>query len=205
MPQEDGSIITLNTATRVAIAFSPRRRDVQLIEGEAFFDVAKNPSRPFIVEAGGTRVRAVGTSFVVRRLKDQPLQVVVREGVVEVTLDLPEGAPVKLAANMTATAFAATPFNAPQVVTAEASSAEVDRRLAWREGRLEFEGETLQRAADEFARYSDIRIVIDDPGIGRELVTGWFACADPVGFARAAASALDLRAEIGKGEVTLTR
>jgi len=62
--------------------------------------------------------------------------------------------------------------------------------LAWKDGRLAFEGETLAQAASEFARYSDTRIVIDDPALAHEAITGLYQSNDPVGFARAAALAL---------------
>lgn len=195
---EDGSAVTLNTASRIRVAFADTRRTVTLEEGEALFDVAKDPARPFIVEAGGTSVRAVGTSFSVKRLNDAPVEVLVREGIVEVAQPATPR-PVRMTANM-------------RIVTSHAvaqpvaiAQTEVDREIAWRSGRIAFEGEPLAQAAAAFGRYSDTRIIIEDPGIGREEITGLFASNDPVTFAKAAAASLELKATIGPGEVRLSR
>jgi transmembrane sensor len=89
----------------------------------------------------------------------------------------------------------------PQPVAPEA----VTRELAWREGKLAFEGESLKQAADAFARYSDTRIQIQDPGLAREPVTGLFAANDPVGFSRAIARVFDAKLERDGDDVVLTR
>lgn len=195
---EDGSVVTLNTASRIRVAFADARRTVTLEEGEALFDVARDPARPFVVEAGGTSVRAVGTSFSVKRLSDAPVEVLVREGVVEVGQPA-TARPVRMTANMRIVTgrAAARPI--------EITGNEVDREIAWRSGRIAFEGEPLAQAAAAFGRYSDTRIIIEDPGIGREEITGLFASNDPVTFARAAAASLELKATVGPGEVRLSR
>lgn len=197
---EDGSIVTLNTASRIRVAFTDRRRTVTLEEGEALFDVAKNPQRPFFVEAGGTSVRAVGTSFTVKRLSDAPVEVLVREGIVDVRQPAATRA-VRMTANMRIVAGNATMPARP----IEIAQTEVDRETAWRSGRIAFEGEPLAQAVAAFGRYSDTRIIIEDPGIGREEITGLFATNDPVTFAKAAAASLELKATIGPGEVRLSR
>lgn len=201
VPLEDGSVVTLNTDSKVEVAYSDERRNVRLIEGEALFDVAKDPARPFVVAAGDSEVRAVGTSFTVRRLRDAPVQVLVREGVVEVRRRATAAAPVRAVANTRLVARAAS----ADMVAVAVPATEVGRELAWREGRIAFEGETLAEAAEEFARYSDTRIRIDDPAIAREQIAGLFQANDPVGFAQAVAVSLDLRAQVGAGEVRLSR
>jgi transmembrane sensor len=80
---QDGSVVTLNTQSTIDVAYSRRDRRIQLISGEALFDVAKDASRPFLVSAGLAEVRAVGTSFTVSRVGAEPVEVMVREGVVE--------------------------------------------------------------------------------------------------------------------------
>jgi len=203
-PLADGSIMTLNTASRVIVDFSERERIIRLLEGEALFDVVKDPDRPFLVDAGETRVRAVGTSFTVRRLGAAPVEVLVREGVVEVDRRARGAAPrpVKVAAN---TRALASPSSASSVATVHVEPAAVRRELAWREGRIAFQGETLGQAAAQFARYSETRIAIDDPEIAAEEITGLFQANDPVGFAQAVASSFGLRARVGAGEVRLSR
>ncbi len=197
----DGSVITLNTNSAVSVNYTRDRREVRLDRGEVLFDVAKNKRRPFIVVAGFTQVRAVGTSFVVKILPSQPVEVLVREGVVEVKRpDVPVAAPVRVVANTKVVA----PVNAP-IETRAVPDEEVKRALAWQIGRIAFHGETLREAATEFARYSDIQIVIDDPAVAEQTVTGMFVSNDPVGFARGVAYSLNLRAEVGDKEVRLTR
>jgi len=197
---EDGSIVTLNTASRIRVAFTDTRRTITLEEGEALFDVAKNPARPFFVEAGGTSVRAVGTSFAVKRLSTAPVEVLVREGIVEVRQPAAAGA-VRMTANMRMVAGNAATIARP----VEIAQTEVDRETAWRTGRIAFEGEPLAQAAAAFGRYSDTRIIIEDPAIGREEITGLFASNDPVTFAKAAAASLELKTTIGPGEIRLSR
>ncbi len=145
--------------------------------------------------------RAVGTSFAVRLLADQPMQVLVREGVVELTRPaVPVAAPVLVYANRRAV----IPENAP-IVSAEETPATVVRDLAWKDGRISFEDQTLASASREFARYSNTRIVIDDPAVANRTVTGFFVSNDPVGFARAVAISLNLNVEVGQNEVRLLR
>jgi len=195
-PLEDGSVVTLNTASEIEVNYSETRREIELVSGEALFDVAKNAARPFIVNAGDTQVRAVGTSFSVRRLEGRPIEVLVSEGVVEVTHD---GKVRRVAANVRAVAVAKT------VDVATVAPAKVERQLAWRDGRLVFEGETLREAAREFERYSDTRIVIADREIAGRTITGLYVPTDPVGFARAVGKAMNLKVAVSKGEVRLSR
>lgn len=199
VPLADGSSMTLNTASRVEIAFSETERRVRLIEGEALFEVAKDASRPFLVDAADTRVRAVGTSFAVRHLRDRPVQVLVREGVVEMKRKTTNARPpIRVTANTRAVAAGDNAVDASVVTPAE-----VSQELVWREGLLSFEDMPLEQAVAEFARYSDTRIIIEDPAIARETVTGLYMANNPTGFATAVAAALDLHAEVSAGEVRL--
>ncbi len=199
---KDGSVVTLNTASEIQVNYSERLRAVELIHGEALFDVAKNRLRPFVVAAGDTNVRAVGTSFTVRHLDAAPVEVLVREGVVEVFEPGVDAAPVRIAANNRAVAQAAG--GAP-IAAMAVPAAQVQRQLAWQNGQIAFEGETLARAAEEFSRYSDTRIVVDDPVLAHEEIAGLFRANDPVGFAQTIAISLNAHAQVGEGEVRLTR
>ena len=200
VPLSDGSVITLNTDSAVAVRYSGNLRAISLTKGEALFDVAKDPGRPFVVSAGDVKVRAVGTSFTVRRLEDMPVRVFVQEGVVEVARRSAQAArPIRLAANMRAFADAAGPRIDP------VSPADAGRELAWRQGRIAFEGQPLAEAAAEFGRYSDTRIVIEDPRLAREEISGMFQANDPVGFGRAVAEALGARVEVTENQVRLFR
>lgn len=201
IPLSDGSVVFLNTNSEMVVRYSRSQRNIELIRGEALFDVAKNKQRPFVVQTGATQVRAVGTSFSVKVLPDQPVQVLVREGVVEVKRqDVPVAPAVLVASNNRALA----PPDAP-IVAEPVETAEVGRALAWRVGRLAFHGEPLNVAASEFARYSPVRIQIDDPEIANRKVIGLFVSTDPVGFANAVAVSLDLHAEISGERIRLSR
>lgn len=196
-PLPDGSSMTLNTNTRVQVAFSKAERRVRLLEGEAMFDVAKDASRPFFVEAGDTEVRAVGTSFVVCALAEKPVQVLVRDGVVEMTREADP--PVRVAANSRAVAEAGA------IRATVLTPAEIGREISWREGLLSFEDMPLEEAIAEYSRYSETKIVVEDPALRRETVTGLFMANNPTGFAHAVADALELKTEVSGREVRLYR
>lgn len=201
VPLNDGSQMTLNTATRAQVRFSQRERQVELASGEALFDVAKDAGRPFVVVAGDMTVRAIGTSFTVRRLPGQGVQVLVREGVVELRPRSGNGAATKLVA---ANTRAVTTGDAA-IRVSDVPPAEVGRALAWREGMLSFEDATLASAADEFARYSDRRISFADPLLGNETITGLYSANNPRGFARAAALSLGLEVQETADGIQLRR
>ncbi|HVW72609.1 MAG TPA: FecR domain-containing protein [Rhizomicrobium sp.] len=196
----DGSLVTLNTDSQVLVHYTKTARHIRLVHGEALFDVAKNRKRPFIVMAADTQVRAVGTSFTVRLLPQQPVQVMVREGVVEIKRpQVPQAPPVRLAANTLAVA----PPEAP-ISTEAVPEPQVTRNLAWREGRIAFDNETLANAAREFSRYSDVQIHVPAE-LENQTITGLFVSNDPVGFARAAAISLNLHVDVSNREVWLRR
>lgn len=186
---DDGSIVNLNTASSIEVQFSEGQRTVVLRSGEALFDVAKDKARPFVVVAGKTNVRAVGTSFTVRRDDDVRVDVVVNEGIVEVAQANAKAPPVRLTENMQAKA---DPHAAVPIAAAEIDPDAVQRQLFWREGKIGFSDATLGEAAAEFARYSDEHILIPDARIAEQRITGLFIATDPRGFARAAASSLGL-------------
>lgn len=189
---EDGSSITLNSASAIKVEFQRARRMVQLFRGEALFDVAKDVLRPFVVEVGGDRVVAVGTSFSVQHAISGIVEVLVQEGSVEFAHGVDSGweQSVRVVANSVALASDSAHIEVKPLQTIE-----VSRRLAWREGMISFDGDTLAQAADQFARYSDIRIVIDDPSIAARSVVGLYSAGNPEGFARAVAMSMDLRVE----------
>lgn len=197
----DGSVITLNTVSDVSVRWSEERREVQLHEGEVLFDVARNPSRPFVVVAGSTRVQVLGTSFVVRALPGEAVQVLVQEGTVEVSRTNGEAPPsYRLVANMRAVSVAASAM--VPIAVGEVPEAAVHRAIAWRDGHIDFEGETLGQAIAEFARYSDTRIVAT-PDLAQQEIAGLYQTSDPVGFARSVAASLRARTEITDGKILI--
>jgi transmembrane sensor len=200
LPLADGSAVTLNTETRLDVDYSKAERTVNLREGEALFNVAHDRARPFIVHAGETLIRAVGTSFTVRRLPGEKVTVLVREGVVEVTEEVPvRPITIRVAALSQAVLQ-------PQAAAAIAPvpAAQIDRELAWQQGMISLDGRTLREAAAEFARYSKTPIVIEDPSIADRTVTGLFSANNPVGFARAVATSMNLKVEVDSNRVRLS-
>jgi transmembrane sensor len=201
VPLADGSLITLDTASVVAVQFTRGARNIELLAGRALFDVAKDKTRPFIVTAGGLRVQAVGTSFVVRKPDSYPPEVLVREGIVDV--DHRAGsAPIRVGAN---TRVVASANSGPALNVMSVDPAAVSRELAWRQGMLAFEDVALALVAEEFARYSEAHISIPDPKLAAERITGVFAANNPLGFARAAALSLGLTLDVKGQKITLRR
>ena len=194
----DGSIVSLNTDSEIAVAYTEQARNITLVRGEALFEVAKNRHRPFVVTAGSTQVRAVGTAFTVSNLPEKPVQVLVKEGIVELQRsDVPQAPPVRATANVRAV----VPLDAP-IVTIVMPEQKLERDMEWQHGRIALDNETLADAAAEFARYSEVRIVVD-PSVSAQTVTGLFAASDPVGFAKTAAAVLKLQTQVRGNEVRI--
>lgn len=204
-PLKDGSTVLLNTDSRIRVRYDKDQRVVVLLKGEAYFSVARDEKRPFVVEVNGRRLRTVQAGFRVRKLDEKPVDVLVNLGQIDVSA-APLIGSAKIVAVLANTRLALSdPAHIsterplpipPQIVT---------RELAWREGKLAFEGQTLGEAAAEFARYSDTRIQVRDAELAREPVTGLFAANDPVGFSRAIARVFDARLEQRADKVVLTR
>lgn len=165
---DDGSTIVLNTGTELRVELAEQQREVRLLKGEALFNVASDPARPFRVLSDRTVAQAIGTSFVVRRKAEQTIVTVI-EGQVAVASgsnhnqQLAAGVLARVANDVIETA----PVANPVAVT------------AWRSGRLIFDGETLAEAVAEFNRYNDVQIVVDDPQLAAERVSGVFDAHQP--------------------------
>lgn len=197
VPLADGSSMTLNTDSRAVVRFDKGRREIEVTRGEAFFAVAPDSARPFVVKMGARSVRTGSGAFTVHRLDEQHAEVTIQSG--DLQLDA-AGADRPVGAN------ARVVLGADGGSTLEGVAArDIDRSLAWREGRLAFEGETLGQAAAAFARYGGPPIRLADPGLAQEPITGLFAANDPEGFSRAAALALDARVEVSDEGLVIVR
>lgn len=167
----DGSRLLLNTSSEVKVDFSGRRRGLQLVSGEAWFDVAKDPSRPFVVRAGGHTVTALGTSFDVRMEPQGALKVAVVEGRVAVgALGGAHVSDVRAGERIDVQGEAAVLRPAGPVAG------------DWRQGRIEFVSATLAEAVVEMNRYRRTPIVVTDPKVGRLRVSGVFYTGEGSGF-----------------------
>lgn len=150
----DGSHITLNGGSHLTATLGRRERRVVMADAEAVFDVAKDPARPFIIEAGDREIRVVGTEFnVLHHAGD--VKVTVRRGVVEVR---PSGQP-KAAPLARLTKGQGLSHRVGQTGD-RVASADPEAAFAWTEGRLVFRGERLADVAATLNRYSAVPIVV---------------------------------------------
>lgn len=192
IPLADGSRATLSGNSVVSVALSRRERDIDLSRGEAYFAVAKDASRPFVVHVGMREVVAVGTRFAVRRDSDG-LRVVVTEGLVRLkspgtnapgrfsTTFLPAGSVAVVDAN-----GASVRFGTPE---------DAERALSWRSGILSFRDTPLAAAAAEFNRYGSRRIVMGDEKVAALRIGGNFNWANADAFVRLLEAGFPVRAE----------
>ena len=182
----DGSRMVLNTATEATVRFDNTHREIELATGEGLFQVVKDPARPFVVRAGFVSVRAVGTVFSVRTAGHR-VDVTVTEGVVELADNSTSGGGVirRVAANERATVMETSHVQVQSMPHAEA-----ERRLAWRDGMVDFAGEPLAKAVEEINRHNHRQIVVDAPALASRPVVGLFRATDPDNFAATVATAL---------------
>jgi transmembrane sensor len=194
---EDGSVVDLNTRSRLRARFTAAERDVQLLTGEAIFRVAKNPHRPFRVWSGDTEIVAVGTEFNVDAHNSRTV-VTVLEGRVRVSNSMsstsgrstgstePATRPIELASGEQAVV---AEYNPPRRVPV----ADTKRATAWTERRLIFEETTLTEVAAEFARYNEKSIHILGEPLASMRITGIFNATDQASFVEFLRTHADVR------------
>ena len=199
----DGTRMSLNTSTRVRVDLGLAQRTVQVEGGEALFEVAKDASRPFVVRAAGSEVRATGTAFVVRYApalagKREALDVTLVEGrvvvhgvehglpaaEVEPAVEMLPGQRLRFVGGAGLTRSAAAPKT-------QLDRPRMDQVLAWKRGEALFDNASLAEAAAEMNRYSAVPIHVADAGdlgaLGGLRVSGVFKTGDNLSFARAVA------------------
>lgn len=183
----DGSTVALNTGSVVEVAYTPERRNIRLLQGQALFQVAHNTSRPFVVTAGDRTVTALGTKFDVR-LDGQAVKVVLVEGRVAVEPLHPRGveriAPV-LARH---TLDPGEELVAAPDERVEVAAADTDQATSWRRGQVIFRDNSIAEAVAEMNRYSDTQLVIDDPRIAQLKISGVFGVTREENFLAALTS-----------------
>jgi len=185
----DGSHATLSSDSRIDVALSRAQRHIDLQRGEAFFEVSKDPARPFVVASGARRVIAVGTRFAVRRDADA-LRVVVTEGTVRLeSAANPQAPPTLLLAGSIALA------GPHGVLVRRVTLAEAERALDWRNGYLTFDDTPLQAAVAEFNRYNTVKLQVADADAGALRVGGNFRWSNTEAFVRLLEQGFPIRAE----------
>jgi transmembrane sensor len=196
VPLADHSVASINSDSVVEVRLDPASRQVALQRGEAWFEVAKDKARPFVVAAGDATVRAVGTAFGVRRLTGGA-EVLVTEGTVEITGAAGTGRQL-LAAGQSAF----IPVRGGAIAVASGPD-DIARRLAWREGKLVFKDQKLADAVADFNRYSLKKIVIDDPRLAARTLVGQYQIDAPELFARDVGTFLDVPVRITADRIAI--
>lgn len=242
-PLPDGTLVSLNTDTELEVSYNKDRRQVVLLKGEALFTVARDTARPFVVNAGGKSVEALGTIFLVRndtlsfevavtegriRLNNLPASIpgdVVDVAQLEgekVATASPNDRPVELpAADLVPQLDSPLVLDAgqhislsvvntaiqPELPAIEAiSPVEIRRKLAWRDGMLDFSDRPLEEVIREVSRYTTLKIEIADPELAGIRFGGVFRASDTEPLFRALESAYNIHAEyISADAVRLTR
>lgn len=197
VPLQDGSRVTLNTDSKIQLDINKRERAVRLERGEAYFEAAPDPQRPFVVKAGSRRITAVGTQFSVRRVGDDDVEVVVTEGRVRVEDDS-SAKPVLLDAGGIARAGSGGLRVATQAIS------QVNDALSWRTGFVVFRDAPLSQAAAEFNRYNTRKLLIQDATIASIPVSGRFRTDNVDAFVRLVQSGFPVQAHASSETILLT-
>ena len=202
---EDGSTIALNTDTAIRVELSDSMRRVSLLQGEALFNVAKDPTRPFRVVSDRAIAQAIGTSFVVRRNAADTVVTVI-EGQVAVAhfeqLDLVASSEVPAQALRLSAGVRA------EVVAQEIQTSAVPNLAAvtaWKSGRLIFDGQALSEVVAEFNRYNRVQLVLEASALSDEQLSGAFDADNPQALVRFLERASVIEpARIGDDQIILT-
>jgi transmembrane sensor len=173
IPLEDGSHVTLDTGSRIQVAVTANERRIDLIHGDAYFEVAKDPMRPFVVSVNRARVVAVGTQFYVER-DDDGLIVLVTAG--KIRLERTAESPQEVAAGSQAR------VDASELRISHPTDMELEEMLGWRNGYLLFRDTSLVEAVAKFNRYTHKKMLIEDPSIAGIRIGGHFRLDDVQGF-----------------------
>ena len=200
----DGSSVTLNTNSRIDVHYSQTGRRITLDYGQAYFEIARDPDRPFIVTAGRRQVIALGTAFEIR-LDADDVKVTLIEGSAAVTMakdapvhpssDLEDRRNVRLEPGQQ---FVAVANTAPTVQDVDATDV-----LSWRDGRVTFRDEPLIRAVAEMNRYTSEKLILSPAAPQHYRITGVFRTGSTASFVAAIESAYPITAQPGADGVVL--
>jgi len=188
---QDGSVVFLNTNSKVRVGGLPAERHIELVRGEARFKVARDASRPFTVATATAAVRALGTVFNVR-FDPLSTEVAVLEGQVEVTVARATEPPpeVPVTANKGSAAIQSAAVQRIRLAAGERAAVTqrgiqanagppIESVMAWTERRLVFRDQPLDAVIQEFNRYRMHPLVLDDPALAALRISGVFDLNDP--------------------------
>jgi transmembrane sensor len=192
---DDGTSVTLNTNTRLVVDYRRGERRVRLDRGEAIFEVAHDAGRPFLVDAGRDTVRALGTSFVVRR-EASKLEVTLLSGRVQVTKDHPSATPMVLQPGDRLSLGGAS---------ARLDHPRLDQLTAWRQGDLVLDKTPLSSAIAEMNRYSDAKIELAGGAPADAQLSGVFKTGESRDFAQTVAALYGLKVIARPGRLVIAK
>ena len=201
VPLADGSQVTLNTDSTMYVDISGRQRKVELRRGEAYFDVAHDSSRPFVVRSGTVSIEVVGTKFAVHRTS-QDVRILVSDGHVRVRAfasPRQEGTPTDLSVGDVAV------LSSSGIHRHRANPDELDAALSWRRGQLVFRDTPLMDAVAEFNRYHLKQVIVADPQLASVRIGGTFRTANAEGFLRLLQEGFEVHVKAQDEAILLTR
>ncbi len=211
---EDGSVVVLNRGAQVAVRFESKRRVLDLVSGEAYFQVAEDKSRPFVVRVGGIAVTAVGTEFNIA-LTANHLEVLVTKGRVRVepppTTQLAAGTtprPAITEQTLDARQAIVVPTDAPESpwIVETYTPQIVEQKLAWKNDLVDFRGAPLSEVILEFNRRNHTQLVIRDEDLGQESINGKIRLGNLDSFLEMLSVTHHIRAERhGTSKIVLSR
>jgi transmembrane sensor len=196
----DGSLIELNTDTALKVKLGARERTVELIRGEAYFEIKHDVARPFSVMAGDRRIVDLGTKFVVRLAPDQ-LTVSLLEGKASLERINSNAAQRSVVLSPGDVALATSDATRISKVTAR----DLADSLAWRRGSVVFHYQRLDTAVAELNRYGGPQLVIADADSAKLLISGTFLTNKPEDFAGIAHEIFGLRVQHRNNSLILSR
>jgi len=211
---DDGTTVELNRGASITVDYTPELRLVKLNHGEANFSVVKDPSRPFVVEVDGVRLRAPGTSFNVRRDGGGSVEVLVTSGSVRVNAEAGKQQQIDVPRVPRETAFVNAGQMAVVTKTESATSCNVqtlapdkiENITAWYPRMLDIEGQSLSSVVEEFNKCNaPLRLVIMDPELENEKVSAVLRSDQVENLLRVLEGSLRVKAERVGDTVTLRR
>lgn len=207
----DGSVLVLNTNSRVTVKYSEGHRLFLLERGELNIEVAHDKSRPLSVIAGNKVMQAVGTAFNVRIRNDNEVALLVTDGKVLVAKQEAQKTIEKIVAErLPSTSMAVAQgekvlLGAPEETIAKADDNDITAQLSWRQGNLVFRGETLEDALVEINRYTSVRFEVADESIKQERIAGLFKAGDVDGLLAALEQNFNIQNQrIGNNKILLS-
>lgn len=198
----DGSTIELNTDSILQVNYDEQSRQLVLLRGEAYFNVAKDPSRPFFVIANDKRVTAVGTEFSVRLDKDR-VRVNLVEGIVSVDRANSNGEFLPDVGNDAQVMHAGEQLIAIERQPFKKAVTDTEVATSWRRGRVVFENEPLSRVVPELNRYTSRKLVIGSESLADLRVSGSFRAGSSDNFARTLEVTFPVKADVSADRVVL--